>query len=206
MNGQNKVTVTIYGHEYTISGERPRDEILKIAYKVDETMSEISDALGGGSFSSLAVLTAVNIADELFTLRTQVAEGELEKDQLGKDIQHYIQLWEEAKRSFLQYKEDAQASVEQKDAIQEKLNQKAIENDSLLKSSAEKDNRITELEARVQGLAQRLKAREEGQVVSAEQIRALEDKYKELEGNYFELQMENIQVKGDLERFRKLHE
>ncbi|MDR0817169.1 MAG: cell division protein ZapA, partial [Clostridiales Family XIII bacterium] len=161
MGAENKVTVKIYGHDYIISGDRPRDEILKTAYKVDETMSAISEALGGSSLSQLAVLSAVNIADELFTFKSEAHEGEQEKDQLEKDIQHYMQLWEEAKKNFLQYKEDAQASIEQKDRIQDKLNQKSIENDTLLRSAAEKDNRISELESRVANLTQRLKAREE---------------------------------------------
>jgi cell division protein ZapA len=206
MGSENRVNVKIYGHEYTISGERPRDEIMKIAYKVDETMNDISEALGGSSLSQIAVLSAVNIADELFTFKGEASEGEQEKDQLEKDIQHYMQLWEEAKKNFLQYKEDAQVSIEQKDRIQDKLNQKAIENDTLLKSAAEKDNKISELESRVTNLTQRLKAREEGNANNSEQIRELEDKYKDLEGNYFELQMEHTRIKGELERYRKLSE
>jgi cell division protein ZapA len=203
MGAENKVTVKIYGHEYTISGERPRDEILKIAYKVDETMTQISEALGNTTLSSLAVLSAVNIADELFAFKDEASEGEQEKEQLEKDIQHYMQLWEEAKKNFLQYKDDAQASLDLRDRVQEKLNQKSIENDTLLKSAAEKDNRISDLESRVTNLTQRLKTREEGQATSSEQIRDLEDRYKDLEGNYFELQMEHTRIKGELERYRK---
>jgi cell division protein ZapA len=206
MGADNKVTVKIYGHEYTISGERPRDEILKIAYKVDETMNEIAEALGSASLSALAVLTAVNIADELFTFKDEASDGEQEKEPLEKDIQHYLQLWEEAKKNFLQYKEDAQAQVEQKDRIQDKLNQKSIENDALLKAASDKDNKISELETRVANIAQRLKVREEGHASSSEQIRDLEDRYKDLEGNYFELQMEHTRIKGELERYRKLSE
>jgi len=200
---EQKVTVRIYGHEYTISGDRPREVILKIADKVDERMKEISDAVDNISHSALAELTALNIADELFTLQEGLQEGEQEKEQLEKDILHYKQLWEEAKKNFQQYKQDAQASLDQKDEIQEKMNQKSIENDNLLKSSAEKDNKISELESRMNNLSQRLKSREEGQANSSEQIRELEDNYKELEGNYFELQMENIRIKGDLEQYRK---
>jgi predicted nuclease with TOPRIM domain len=142
----------------------------------------------------------------MFSLRDEQAEKDVEKEQLKKDVAHYIQLWEEAKKNFLQYKDDAQAVMAQKDALQEKLNQRAIENDTLIKAAAEKEQRIEELEGRVKSLTQRLKAGEEGQVVSSEQIRDLEDKYKEIEGSYFELQMENIQLKGDLERYRKLSE
>jgi cell division protein ZapA len=202
----NKVNVRIYGQEYTISGVKPRDHIMKVADHVDAMMNEIAESMGGGSAASLAVLAAVNITDEMFSLQEEQSEKDLEKDQLTKDVSHYMQLWDEAKKNFLQYKEDAQTTVAQKDKLQEKLNQKAIENDTLIKAAAEKEQRISELESRVKNLAQRLKAGEEGQVVSSEQIRDLEDKYKEIEGNYFELQMENIRLKGDLERYKKLSE
>ncbi|MDR2156805.1 MAG: cell division protein ZapA [Clostridiales Family XIII bacterium] len=202
----NKVSVRIYGQEYTISGVKSRDYIMKVADRVDTMMKEISESMGGGSMSSLAVLAAVNITDEMFSLQDAQAEKDVEKDQLNKDVAHYMQLWDEAKKNFLQYKEDAQAVAAQKDKLQEKLNQKAIEHDTLIKAAAEREQRIEELENRVKSLTQRLKAGEEGRVVTSEQIRELEDKYKEIEGSYFELQMENIQLKGDLERYRKLSE
>jgi cell division protein ZapA len=202
----NKVSVRIYGQEYVISGVKARDYIMKVADHVDEMMNEISESIGGGSVSSLAVLAAVNITDEMFSLQNEQSEKDLEKEQLSKDVAHYMQLWDEAKKNFLQYKEDAQAAVEQKDKLQERLNQLAIENDTLIKTATEKEQKIEDLENRVRNLTQRLKARDEGQVVSSEQIRELEDKYKEIEGNYFELQMENIQLKGDIERYRKLSE
>jgi len=199
----NKVTVKIHGQEYTISGEKPRDYIMKVADHVDEIMKAMSDGALGNSTASLAILAAINITDEYFSLQSGQSEMDQEKEQLKKDIAHYMQLWEEAKKNFLQYKEDAQSSIDQKDKIQEKLNDKAIENDSLLRSLEEKDKRIEELEGKVNNLATRLKAREEGRAVSSEQIRELEDKVKEAEGNYFELQMENIRLKSEVERHKK---
>jgi cell division protein ZapA len=239
MSDPNKVTVKIYGHEYIIAGGKPRDYIVKVADHVDTVMTDIADHTKGVSPSSLAVLTAVNITDELFAQKETIGERDKEKEQLEKDIAHYIQLWEEAKRNFLQYKEDARASVEQRDRIQEKLNEKAIENDRLMKAAAEKDRKlvslasekdgqiesltlekdkqieslvaekdsqIAELNERVEDLAERMKARKEGDASSSVHIRELEDKYKELEGNYFEIQMDNIRLKGELDRYQKLSE
>ena len=198
-----KVTVRIYGRDYTIYGDRPKDEIFKIAFKVDETMNKLAEAADECPFSSLAVLSAVNIADELFAQKAGASEKDLEKEQLEKDILHYTQLWEEAKKNFLQSKQDVAAIQEMKDKVQDKLNQKSIENDALLKSSAEKDDRIRDMESKLDAMSQSLRSREEGNASSEVQIRELEDKYRELEGNYFELQMENIRLKGDLEHYRK---
>ena len=199
----NRVTVRIKGQEYTISGDKPRDYIMKIADHVDTLMKDIAEAAGVSSNSSVAVLAAINIADEYFSLQNERSEMDQEKEQLKKDIAHYMQLWEEAKKNFLQYKEDSHGTLEQRDKLQEKLNEKAIENDSLLRSLEEKDKRVEELEGKINTLAARLKAREEGRAVSSEQIRELEDKVKEAEGNYFELQMENIRLKSEVERYKK---
>jgi cell division protein ZapA len=200
------VSVRIYGQEYTIAGVKPRDYIMKIADRVDGMMNEIAESAGGGSVSSLAVLAAVNITDEMFSLKEEQNEADIEKEQLSKDVAHYMQLWDVAKKSFLQYTEAGQAVAEQKDRLQEKLNQLAIENDTLIRAAAEKDRKIESLEGRIKSQSQQLKDGEKGQVVSSEQIRDLEDKYKEIEGSYFELQMENIRLKGDLERYKKLAE
>ncbi|MDR1496223.1 MAG: cell division protein ZapA [Clostridiales Family XIII bacterium] len=146
MSGANRVNVKIFKREYTVSGSKPRDRIVKVADYVDSAMTNISEQASAISLSSLAVLTAVNIADDLFAAREEIESEESEKEQLQKDIEHYIQLWEEAKRNFLQNKEDSQAFADRMTDVQEKLNEKAIENDRLLKAAAEKDKRITELE------------------------------------------------------------
>jgi cell division protein ZapA (FtsZ GTPase activity inhibitor) len=147
MSGSNKVNVVIFRREYTVSGSKPRDHIVRVADYVDGVMTDIAEQAGGISPSTLAVLSAVNIADDLFAVRDEVAAKESEKEQLEKDIAHYIQLWEEAKRNFLQHKEDSQAFADRMAGIQEKLNEKAIENDRLLKAAAEKDRKILELSA-----------------------------------------------------------
>ncbi len=200
----NKVTVKIYGQEYTISGEKPRDHIIKVADHVDDVMKEIGYSLQEIPQAKLAILSAVNITDEFFSLRDGYAELATEKEQLEKDKDHYVQLWEEAKKSFLQYKEDAREAMDQKDGAQATLNETKQEMENTREELARKDDKIASLEHKVENLTGRLKATEEGETTSSETIREWEDKYKEIEGNYFELQMENIQLKGDLERYKKI--
>ena len=62
----NKVNVKIYGQEYTISGEESRDQIIKIADYVDSKMTSLSGILPSGPVAALAILSAVNIAEEFF--------------------------------------------------------------------------------------------------------------------------------------------
>ena len=52
----NKVTVRIYGQEYTISGERDPETIQEIAAYVDEKMREISKFTASNKAGALATL------------------------------------------------------------------------------------------------------------------------------------------------------
>ena len=198
----SKVTVKIYGQEYTFSSGKSRDRIITIANHVDETIKGLVEKGAGGSVSKLAMLASINIAEEFFSERDARVDDEREKEQFNRDIEHYQKLWEEAKRSHLQYKEDAKDIQKQKDEIQEKLNEKSIELDKLIRSSEEKDSTINRLETELDAANEKLRNISDQSEEESELIRELKDKLKEIEGNYFELQMENIQMKGDLEHYR----
>ena len=77
---ENRVTVSICGEEYTLIAEEAPSYMQKVGAYVDGKLSELLEAAKIGR-SDAAVLTAVNIADELFkereaaeTLRAQVKE------------------------------------------------------------------------------------------------------------------------------------
>ncbi|MDR1778589.1 MAG: cell division protein ZapA [Clostridiales Family XIII bacterium] len=203
MSDATKVTVKIYNKEYVIAGEKPREYIEKLAAYVDQVMQTIGRSAIGGAASEVATLACLNIADEYHVFMDEHEDSGKEKIKMQKEIAHYTQLWEDAKKNFLQYKDETSAALAQKDKLQQKLNEKSIENDNLLKATVTKDEKIADLEGKLVQLAQKLKTREESAAISDEQGRHLEDAYKELEGNFFELQMENIQLKGELDRIRK---
>jgi len=198
----SKVTVKIYGQEYTFASSKARERIVAIANHVDDVLKNLVEQGVDGSVARLTMLAAINISDELFDERDVQAENVREKEQLNKDIAHFQQLWEEAKRSHLQYKDDAKAIQEQKDALQEKLNSKSIEADNLIRNAEERENVIKRLESELDKANEKLQNVSNVSEEGSEQIRELKDKLKEIEGNYFELQMENIQMKGDLEHYR----
>ena len=150
----NKVTVRIYGQEYTISGERDPETIQEIAAYVDEKMREISKFTSSARAGSLATLACVNMADEVFSMREEVVRLREEKEKLENDTQHYMKLWDEAKQNFIQYKEGASKADEDKKEIEE-------------------------------------------------YAAKLEAKVKEFESAYFDLQMENIQLKDEISKLNK---
>lgn len=202
----NKVSVKIYGHEYIIAGNKPRDHIIKVADHVDGKMHEIAKALPAGSTTDLAVLSAVNIADDYYSNISDVLELKSQKEQLEKDSQHYVQLWDEAKKGFLQYKEDSQTLVEQKEALQNLFNEKIIEIDHLNSKHRELQDKYNNLVNKNENLAGRMKAEEETKESASTVLRELEAKYKDIESSFFDLQMENIQLKGELDRYKKMIE
>ena len=62
----NKVNVKIYGQEYVLSGDKPREHIMKVADYVNTKMYELTSEVKEIALSSLGVLTAVNVSDDYF--------------------------------------------------------------------------------------------------------------------------------------------
>ncbi len=60
------VTVTIFGKEYTLKGGADSEYVQEIAAFVDKRMSEVARNAAVVSTDRVAILAAVNIADELF--------------------------------------------------------------------------------------------------------------------------------------------
>lgn len=70
MRHQGNVTkVTIYGTEYPITGDTDGDYIREVAAFVDAKMREVDRTTSAKSSLKVAILTALNIADELFRER-----------------------------------------------------------------------------------------------------------------------------------------
>ena len=70
---ENHVTVSICGEDYTLVAEEAPSYMQKVGAYVDVKLTEMMDTAKVGR-TDAAVLTAVNIADELFKER-EAAEG-----------------------------------------------------------------------------------------------------------------------------------
>ncbi len=150
---ESKVTVKIYGQEYTISGDKSEEEIKRIAEYVDNKMRLISRVAGDSAQGSISILSAVNIAEEYFEALNQIEQLRIAKTQLENDSKYYLKMWEDAKQNTRQYE----------DNMSEMKNQKR-----------ENDEKFKELQA----------------------------KCTEYENSFFDLQMENIQLKSELEKWK----
>ena len=65
------VRVQIFGSEYRIASETDPEHIRKVARYIDQKMREVASALALRTRSTVAVLTAVNLADELFKIEEE---------------------------------------------------------------------------------------------------------------------------------------
>ncbi len=72
----NRVTVTILGETYTIRGEAEPGYIQEVTSLVENRMQSLRNASGDLSRLKLAVLTAVNLADELLQERMKKKEAD----------------------------------------------------------------------------------------------------------------------------------
>ncbi len=88
MSGEmNRVTVEIFGQYYTIKGTSNAAHMRAVASFVDDKMIQMAKANPRLDTNKLAVLAAVNVADEFFKLRQEYEEliRLLEKNSLKKE-------------------------------------------------------------------------------------------------------------------------
>jgi cell division protein ZapA len=87
MNEYNVLKVNIYGTDYPIKGSTNVEYIKQIAEYVDSKMREVDQNIAVVSALKVAILAALNIADELFKER-------LKNEKLPKyDFEDKIEKW-----------------------------------------------------------------------------------------------------------------
>ncbi len=72
MVGKTKTVVRIGGREYSIKSMESEEYIHKVAIYVDKKMEEIRQRQPNLSTTMLAMLTAINLADEVIKLQQKV--------------------------------------------------------------------------------------------------------------------------------------
>ena len=95
MDEKGVVHVDIFGSQYTIKkGSEDSDYIVRVAAYVDQKMREINEKLPVASVAKVAVLTSLNLADELFKERDGKVRDDLALDRLAKSSRRLESLLE----------------------------------------------------------------------------------------------------------------
>ncbi|MDF3822051.1 cell division protein ZapA [Leptospira sp. 96542] len=72
-----KITKQIFGESYTIVGETSAEYIAEVANFVEERLYELGRSLPNASKTKLAVLCALNLADEMFQMKEKATASNL---------------------------------------------------------------------------------------------------------------------------------
>jgi cell division protein ZapA len=75
---KNSMSVKICGHEYHISGPESREHMIKVAELVDARMREILKSHPGIGPSLLAMMAAINLADEYLKLKDGIKKEKVQ--------------------------------------------------------------------------------------------------------------------------------
>ena len=95
MEDRGVVHVDIFGSQYTIKkGSEDSEYIVRVAAYVDQKMREINEKLPVASVAKVAVLTSLNLADELFKERDGKVRDDLALDRLAKSSRRLESLLE----------------------------------------------------------------------------------------------------------------
>lgn len=82
---KNKVTVRVHGLEYTVIGTEEPEYMKRVAAYVDRRMEEI-EYMGKMGEQKLSMLTALNLTDELFKAKEDLAVQRREMMELQRTI------------------------------------------------------------------------------------------------------------------------
>jgi cell division protein ZapA len=89
------IQVEIFGQTYSIKVANDRDYILELATFVDTRMREVQKGTGTSDVYRIAILTALNISDELHRLRSQ--HSDLKKTATSS-LDHLIEITDGVER------------------------------------------------------------------------------------------------------------
>ncbi|MDP9727245.1 cell division protein ZapA [Alicyclobacillus tolerans] len=94
----NRVKVEIFGTEYTLRGDASSQHMRQVAQRVDRLMAAISSAIPHLDERRVAVLSAVNMADELIQTENKLEQLQAQYEKLEKEHRELLELLDEQTR------------------------------------------------------------------------------------------------------------
>ena len=192
MKEMNKVIVKINGSEYPMVGEKSEQHMLNVARYVDEEIKRISEANPKLSTSVLAILSAVNIANELFECGEENDKLSKENEELNKKVgtgEEELKL--EMKKLQLSLQGKAKEEEDLKTKIDE-LNKLIEEQESDIQS---KDKQIEEYKVEVNELKDLTK-------IAEEKARVAEQMSSKFQNDAYRVQLEKIEIENELKFYK----
>jgi len=85
------IEVEIYGQRYAIRGDADDVYIRRLAHFVEDHMKRLADGMKTATPAKLAVLTAINLAHQLFESEKKRAQGEADVDRRMETLMESIE-------------------------------------------------------------------------------------------------------------------
>ena len=167
MSDKNKVTVKIMDRDYTLVSDDSREHMQRVANYVDDKMRETYSSNKKLSTSMIGVLTALNVADELFKVL-------IEKEELEKRINSPQYELKSARDEL----DAVVAEYERRSNAYEKMIQ---EFSRLIDSSNIYETGIAQLRKRMDKLDYELRSKEENLRKSRDEVLELEKEFSHKE-------------------------
>lgn len=173
----NLITIKINGMEYCLRGEEKEEYLRTVEKYVDKKIKNIIENNEKLSTADAAILTALNVADDMF-------KTGYENDELIDKIEIYKKRESDLKIE-LQKARDEIGQIKKKNQIEyNKLNEK------LLKSNNEKNELLTEVKE-----LKDLKGKDTQVEELTEQLAIMENEIKKYKGMYDKVSRENKDLK-----------
>src|SRR6056297_219548 len=182
---KNKAVVKIYGQEYAIVSDNDREHIQRVSNLVDDKMKEISAKNKKLSTAMVAVLTALNMAEEFF--------GEKEK---ATELEKITQAPDEA----LKEKEGEIAE------LNELLKERAFEIERIKKVVEDGKKAFGAIKKNDEYLKETIAAREASLEEKEKENSILQEKIEELKNKLVESEVKLIQTRTELQEFMEAFE
>ena len=80
------VSVTIFGQSYSLRADEDGNYVEDLARYIDAKMRTLSESTGASEPLRVAVLAAINVADELFKLQERHASSEARVESTARDL------------------------------------------------------------------------------------------------------------------------
>jgi cell division protein ZapA len=122
MEHKNKIKVIIGRRVYTLVGEESEEYMQRVALYIDKKMNEVlrTESSQNLSTNMLAVLTSINVADDLFKMREKV-------ECLQKEMQKYQSEIEQREKELQRYQDELGRAQEENLALRERMEEMQLE-------------------------------------------------------------------------------
>ena len=90
-------TVNILGRQYALKGDVEPEQMVRVSKYVDQRLHKLRSSIPGIDVTGLLLLTALNLADELFQARQEQIEIPIDKEdlsQMSQKAERLIQMLE----------------------------------------------------------------------------------------------------------------